>query len=705
MAAALFFITFLVYLFSLAPGLTFGDSGELAAAAFTMGTAHPPGYIGWVLPGRIFSVLPIGSVCFRLSLMSAFSAALANLFLYKSLRLMRAPKIWALLSTLLFAFSQPFFDSAVTTEVYALNIFWFALFLYLFLSSLKQGVSFKNTALLALVSGLASAGHHTSLALIPVWFVLLAAQVRKLINIRGFAGAAVESFKGIFLGALMFLAGLSLYALMPIASANKPLMNWGAPDTLSSWAHTVTRAQYKGFDKFERTLDTIVISFSNFIDQILTWQAWAFIVTAFLGLVIAGLINLKVLRERKSPGTQTQAADRHLDFYIGSSWIIIWYLAVFSVFLVLLLMPASALTMNKTLQFYIPFYMGLLLLPWLISGLVLRYDPDRFRPLESGVNKSESTSALSLINSMVFILCAVLTFHNSFETVSNSSRAEDFQAKRFVKDLKISVDIDSHANGLSKGISKSVSAANQIGSIIFLDHDDNYFPLIHEQICSNKYSDIIPICPQFLSLKWYFNELRNKYPDLKMTDFDTEIRDPKEIIIRRMNDIINRNSQYRIYFQVNDQPIAPEGYKLVPGGLVFKLVPENQRLSNINRILNFKFSSLLNYQAMDDSHSLKLARLHDPDTAAALRYYGLASVNMALFAIAEQEEYRAWEFLKTADPFMDFMKKKEQIQIEYLKGKALVLSGNIGEGKKRLKQARKMGRKLPEQLDRLLQEE
>lgn len=74
--------SFLVYLKTLAPTITGGDSGELITAAYTLGIPHPPGYPTWCLLGKLFSYLPFGSVAYRLNVMSAFWGALAVGLLY-----------------------------------------------------------------------------------------------------------------------------------------------------------------------------------------------------------------------------------------------------------------------------------------------------------------------------------------------------------------------------------------------------------------------------------------------------------------------------------------------------------------------------------------------------------------------------------------------------------------------------------------------
>ena len=75
-------VAFGVYLKTLAPTVSFFDSGELIAAAYTLGVAHPPGYPLYVLVGWLFAQLPLGSVAYRLNVMSACFAALAAITAY-----------------------------------------------------------------------------------------------------------------------------------------------------------------------------------------------------------------------------------------------------------------------------------------------------------------------------------------------------------------------------------------------------------------------------------------------------------------------------------------------------------------------------------------------------------------------------------------------------------------------------------------------
>src|SRR3972149_1070758 len=76
-----FSLPMLVYYLTLAPNLTWAhgghDGGDLIVAAYTLGVSHPPGYPAYTLLAHLFTLLPWGSVAFRVNLLSAVGAALA----------------------------------------------------------------------------------------------------------------------------------------------------------------------------------------------------------------------------------------------------------------------------------------------------------------------------------------------------------------------------------------------------------------------------------------------------------------------------------------------------------------------------------------------------------------------------------------------------------------------------------------------------
>ena len=66
---------FAVCVFLAAPGTTWYDGGELALAASTLGVAHAPGEPAYLAFASLATLLPVGDVSFRLTLLSAATVA------------------------------------------------------------------------------------------------------------------------------------------------------------------------------------------------------------------------------------------------------------------------------------------------------------------------------------------------------------------------------------------------------------------------------------------------------------------------------------------------------------------------------------------------------------------------------------------------------------------------------------------------------
>ncbi|SVC80130.1 uncharacterized protein METZ01_LOCUS332984, partial [marine metagenome] len=82
--AGVFLVTLGLYTKTMAPTVSFWDTGEFISCSYILGVPHPPGSPLYVLLGRIFSLIPIGSVASRVIFMSALSSAIAVLFTYLS---------------------------------------------------------------------------------------------------------------------------------------------------------------------------------------------------------------------------------------------------------------------------------------------------------------------------------------------------------------------------------------------------------------------------------------------------------------------------------------------------------------------------------------------------------------------------------------------------------------------------------------------
>jgi hypothetical protein len=76
-------VSFAVYVVLCAPAPYLLDSAELAAASHGLGVAHPPGETVALLWGKLFTLLPLGSIAFKVALSQATAAALTAALVFR----------------------------------------------------------------------------------------------------------------------------------------------------------------------------------------------------------------------------------------------------------------------------------------------------------------------------------------------------------------------------------------------------------------------------------------------------------------------------------------------------------------------------------------------------------------------------------------------------------------------------------------------
>ena len=196
------------------------DGGELITASFTLGVPHPPGYPTYVVLGKLFSLLPLGTVAFRYNLFSAVCAALAAGLLAAVIRVHWGERVRptvAAAAALTFACLPLVWSQAVVAEVYALNLLVVA-------ALVLAWVSRGPVAVVGLLLGLAVTTHPTSLLMLPA----------ALLGTRQGRGRLLAGFA---------LGLLPLLLLPWLARGDSPVV-WGRPDTLGGWWWLVSGRLY-----------------------------------------------------------------------------------------------------------------------------------------------------------------------------------------------------------------------------------------------------------------------------------------------------------------------------------------------------------------------------------------------------------------------------------------------------------------------------
>lgn len=241
--------SFLLYLPTVCPTIYAGDAGELAAAAATLGIAHPPGFPLWTLLGRLaVAVLP-GEPAHALGLLSALAMAGAAGCTAALLFAWTESLVVAAGMGLAFAVSRGIWESAVTTEVYALNLLLTAAALLAAVLARRDRARLFPFA--AYLVGLGVANHPFALlAGPPVLALALAPNTRRVDP----PGARPRRTMGM---AAAFVLGLSVYVYLPVRMTLAPEINWGGVHSLSGvWDH-VMRAQYGGLGEASATASVV----------------------------------------------------------------------------------------------------------------------------------------------------------------------------------------------------------------------------------------------------------------------------------------------------------------------------------------------------------------------------------------------------------------------------------------------------------------
>ena len=253
-------VVFVLYAASAPRTVTLEDSGIFVMSSDVAGISHPPGYPIHSVLGKLFTLLPVGSVAFRVHLLSAMFGALSCGALFTIARFLTASRLIAYVVALAYAVSREFWAQAIIAEVYTLNAFFFFVAMALALAYANDPRS-RTLRWGAFVVGLGTS-HHWPLFLLslPGVLALLAPRRREVLQ----NALAVAPF---------FLLGLLPYVYLVARSNMDPTISFYGPlDSLERFLFFVLRSGYANVDTSSTAGWHDRLLFGGFLGKELAWQ-------------------------------------------------------------------------------------------------------------------------------------------------------------------------------------------------------------------------------------------------------------------------------------------------------------------------------------------------------------------------------------------------------------------------------------------------
>ncbi len=272
--------TFAIYAAGACRTIYVGDSGELVAAAATLGIPHPSGYPLYVLIGKLWTLLvPLGSIAWRMSLFSAACAAATCGLFHLTVRRLGFSSLTALFASLLVAFGPSFWSQANIQRVYALNAFFLvavtAAALEWYRDRVAGGRRIRWMVLAAFLAGVGATNHTVmgvmGLAVGAFALVSEPGLLRRPRHLAACVGAG--------------LLGLVPYVYLPLASRTDPRLDWGNPETAGGFLDVVLRRDFWHRAWMESPADWLPIA-GDYFASLGQELAWAGAALAVLGAAL-----------------------------------------------------------------------------------------------------------------------------------------------------------------------------------------------------------------------------------------------------------------------------------------------------------------------------------------------------------------------------------------------------------------------------------
>jgi hypothetical protein len=519
-----------IYLLTLAPSVTFFDSGEFITAISCLGSSHSPGYPFFVNFGKPFTWIPFGSIAFRVNFATAVSGALASFGVYfLTVYLLRNEqaaddggvndflrKGVALAAAFTFCCTPRLWLQSNHDKPYPLVAFIVAVILFLVFRWRESYVSGEERPGLiymgAFLCGLATGAHHTIVLMIPAFaFLILVTDWRIVFRVRD------------FLVALIFgLLGFAINLHLPIRATRNPLLNWGDPQTKEQFLWHFLRKGYPS-EKVDR-------------DWSLLWaQMNAFNIPfefTVVGLVIMSLGMACFLKKYRAE--------------VGA-----YFIALTSFLLVIVgYFNTPAETIFLTEEFFTPLYLYSAVFIGLgLFSLLSRLQAIVPRTLFPTVPLKVLLGLLLLV--LPGTVCAL----------------------NYVKN-------DQHLNYVAYDYASNVLRSAPQGGIIYTWGDSGAFPIWYIQGVERMREDLDVLHTPHLVFDWYLNgfpHVFTRYSILRRIPLDSLT--PENCLLLAMGEqypsrpvLIDYSTRYSVPFS---------GYRMRQRGIVYQMLTESSPVSGV----------------------------------------------------------------------------------------------------------------------------
>ncbi len=222
-----------VYVLTMFPGVSFGDSAEFQRIPYALEIPHPTGYPVHVLVGKLFSLLPLDTVAWRANLLSSVAAASAVGTSVLIMTRLAVRPVVAAASAAAGGLGALIWSEATVAEANVLELLLVMLLLHRALVW-RDGRRPRDLQIGGLLLGVAVLTHPTA---VPFGALILGYAL--------WAGRAVLAARPMLLvrGALAFLLGFALVLYIPLRGLLGPSDLYHSLATWDGFFHWITGQQ------------------------------------------------------------------------------------------------------------------------------------------------------------------------------------------------------------------------------------------------------------------------------------------------------------------------------------------------------------------------------------------------------------------------------------------------------------------------------